>query len=118
MYFFDIRDKYAFKLYEIVVLLNNEYKRTELSRAVLDEGIKLNVEHRTHQYYVEADKVIEPKQKTKKRYNWLVFYLIAQILFFVIKFSSCNNTSSTPDYNFSIDTYQPQFNYTIPEGNL
>jgi|GEM_PF-1970246 hypothetical protein len=114
MYFFDIRDKYAFKLYEIVVLLNNEYKRTELARSVLDEGIKLNVEHRTHQYYVQADKIVESKQKTKKRYNWLIFYVIAQVLFFVIKLSTCNDSPSTSDYNFSIDAYQPEFNYTIP----
>ena len=117
MYFFDIRDKYAFKLYEIIVLLNNEFKRTELARAILDEGIKLNVDDRTHRYYVEADKLVEQKEAPKSRYNWLIFYIIAQVLFFMLKIGTCNNSSKTT-YDFSpIDMYQPKFEYTIPEDS-
>jgi hypothetical protein len=107
-YFFDVRDKYAFKLYEIIVLLNNEFKRTELARAVLDEGIKLNVDDRTHRYYVEADKVVDKKEAPNKRYNWLIFYLIAQVLLVLTRFSTCN-TPSRPTYDFPINTYQPEF---------
>jgi plasmid maintenance system killer protein len=117
MYFFDIRDKYAFKLYEIVVLLNNEYKRTELARSVLDEGIKLNVDEQTHHYYVQADKVIEQKEAPKNRYNWLVFYVIAQILFVLIRVSTCN-TPSRPTYDFPIETHQPKFNHTFDDTSF
>jgi hypothetical protein len=117
IYFFDIRDKYAFKLYEIIVLLNNEFKRTELARAILDEGIKLDVDDRTHRYYVEADKLVEQKEVPKSRYNWLIFYIIAQVLFFMLKIGTCNN-SSTPTYDFSpIEMYQPKFEYTAPEDS-
>lgn len=98
LYFFEIRDKYAFKLYEIIVLLNNKYKRTELARSILDAGILLDVDHRTHEYFTNADGVIDKKTKKTKRKSWLWLYVILQLVFIIFRISTCNNSSSSFDY--------------------
>ncbi len=98
MYFFDIRDKFAFKLYEIVVLLNNKYQRTELARSVLDVGILLTAEERTHQYFVAAEKIIAPNKKNKGVFNWIWLFIIVQVLLVFGKIATCNNTSNSSSY--------------------
>ena len=100
-YFYDIRDKYAFKLYELIVLLNNKYKRTELARALLDAGILLDVDDYTHKYFVNADEIIDKKTKKKKSLNWLWIYLVAQLIFILFKISTCDNSSTSPNYEFN-----------------
>ena len=105
-YFFDIRDKYAFKLYELIVLLNNTHKRIELARTVLDAGMLLKVDDFTHEYYINADKIIEKKAKQKSRPNWLWIYLVAQVIFILFRIATCNN-SSTPSYEYNFNHISP-----------
>ncbi|MFK7948492.1 MAG: hypothetical protein AB8G11_12950 [Saprospiraceae bacterium] len=106
-YFYDIRDKYAFKLYELIVLLNNKYKRVELARALLDAGILLKADEFTHKYYINADKIIDKKVKKKRSRNWLWIYLVAQFIFIVFKISTCNR-SSTPSYDYKFNNISPE----------
>lgn len=118
LYFFEIRDRYAFKLYELVVLLNNKYNRTELARSVLDAGILLNVDDRTHEYFVKADGIVDKTKTKTKRSNWIWVYLVAQVLLVAVRFSTCNNSSSSSslyDYRFP-DTYNS--GYSLSQDSI
>lgn len=121
-YFSIIRDKYAFKLYELIVLLNNKYKRVELARDVLDAGKLLKADDFTKQYYSNADKVIDKKTKRKSRFNWLWIYIIAQLIFIFFRIGKCNQSSS-PSYNYEFkpipqELYVPDFNEILKEENV
>jgi hypothetical protein len=106
-YFFNSRDLFAFRLYEVVVLLNNKYERTELAREVIDAGLKLEVTERTKRYFTEADKIVEKKKKGKWR-EWVIPFFILQFILAIIRWDGCE--SSRPL------NYQDFPSYTIPDS--
>lgn len=111
-YFYNIRDRYAFQLYEIVVLLNNEFKRISLARAIVDAGLLFKVEHATMQYFKEAARVIESENKKAGRFNWIWLYVIFQAILIISRISTCDNSSSSDTYDFKPFNYS----YIVPEA--
>ena len=110
-YFYNVRDEYAFQLYEIVFVLNNELKRVSLARSIVDAGLQFDVEYSTMQYFEAASKVIESDNKKGGKYNWISLYVIFQAILIIFRVATCNDSSSSNNYNFD----NSDFKYVLPK---
>ncbi len=118
MYFHNVRDRYAFQLYQIVVVLNNDLKRISLAREIVDVGLHIKADYSTLQYFKEANKVIDHDVKQEGKFNWIWLFLIFQGIMIISRIATCNNASTINTTNFNSSDINYILKDPLDDSNL